>query len=181
MDQCNAELGAHQGQVVGTVVGAVIDIQSLREASSQDRLLEYGQKRLGVLRMGESSMRDEARGIIQKADEIALAPSAPGDGHGRAVHHIAHPQLPGTCEGKAAAVLLARLLGAPLHQAVAGEQAVHARGRQVLALGHRPQCAGLGDDQTHRQRRVVLLDREQLLGDGGRDRPWGATIGARLG
>ena len=32
-----------------------------------------------------------------------------------------------------------------------------------------------------KERRVVLLDREQLLGDGGRDRPWRATVGAGLG
>jgi hypothetical protein len=44
MDQRDAELGAHQRQVAGAVVGAVVDVQALRQAALLDRQLEHRQK-----------------------------------------------------------------------------------------------------------------------------------------
>ena len=38
VDECDAELGADQRQVLGAVVGAVVDVQPLREAAADQRV-----------------------------------------------------------------------------------------------------------------------------------------------
>jgi len=44
MDQRDAELGADQGQVLGAIVGAIIDIQPGRPTPTQEGLLEDRQE-----------------------------------------------------------------------------------------------------------------------------------------
>ena len=49
LDERDAEPGAHQGEVLGAIVRAVVDVQALRQAAAHQRLLEDGQERLRVL------------------------------------------------------------------------------------------------------------------------------------
>jgi len=52
MDQRHAQPGAHQGQVLGAIVGAVVHVQALRQPPAQQRLLEHRQE---GLRLGQGS------------------------------------------------------------------------------------------------------------------------------
>ena len=108
-------------------------------------------------------MRDDPGRVVDEGDQVGLALGALSDQDTGAVHDITHPQLPGLGEGEAAAVMIARLLLGLIHQAMAGEQAVHGRGRQRQVCGHLGGLSGLADDQLHREFRVGLLGREQRL------------------
>jgi len=77
MNQGDAQFGAHQPQMAGAVVGAVVDIEALTVAPTQQRLLEHGQKRPGIFGEGKSGRGDHPGGVIEEGDEIGLAPLAP--------------------------------------------------------------------------------------------------------
>ena len=181
MDECDAQLGAHQRQMLGAVVGAVIDVQALRQSTAHQRMLEHRQERGGVLGQGERGVGHHAGGVVEEGDEVGLAPGAPGDGHGRTMHDIAHPQLAGVREGEAAPIGGRGGIGALAHQALAREQAMHARHGQHQLVGQRSAGACLRDDAAHRQCRVLLLDRDQQLGHVVGDLARPAAVGTRLG
>ena len=71
MDQRDAEFGAHQRQMPGTVIGAVVDVKAFTVTPSQNGLLEDRQKRPGVLRMRKGGIGDDPRGIIDKPKKIS--------------------------------------------------------------------------------------------------------------
>jgi hypothetical protein len=136
LDQGDTELGAHQGQVLGAVIGPVVHIQALRQSAAQDGLAEHRQEGLGVLRQGKGGRGDDPGGIVDEGDQVGLTPGAITHRNARPVHDIAHPQLPGLGEGEAAPVAIARILLGPDHQAMAGEQPMHGGGRQRQVRGH---------------------------------------------
>ena len=91
------------------------------------------------------------------------------------MHDVAHPQLAGVLEGEAAAVgTVGRL---PVEQALAAEEAVHGRGGEVMID---PLLPGLLDDGFDRQCLVLGLQRDEALGDLGRQPPGPAAVGAGL-
>ena len=127
VDERDAELGAHERELLGAVVGAVVDEQSHGESPACDGLLEHGQERGGVLRVREGGEGEDAGGIVDKRDEEALSAPAPVADL-RPVHHIAHPQLAGVAEGEASPVGGGGVAGVFVEQALAREQAVHGGG-----------------------------------------------------
>jgi hypothetical protein len=66
--------------------------------------LKHRQEGGGVLRQGEGGIGDDARGIVDEGDQIALALGTLPDHDARPVRHIAHPQLPRLVEREAAPV-----------------------------------------------------------------------------
>jgi hypothetical protein len=124
MNQGDAELGAHQGQVLGAVIGPIVHVQALGQPATQDGLLENRQEGGGILRQGEGRIGDHPGGIVDEGDQIGLALDAITDEDRRSVHHIAHPQLPGLLESEAAPVGIALLAPGLAHQSMAGKQAV---------------------------------------------------------
>ena len=149
VDEGHTELGAHQRQVLGAVVGAVVDIQALRQAAAHQRLLEHRQEGGGVLGQGKGGIGHHPRGVVYESDEVSLAPGAPLDVHGRAVHHVAHPQLAGTRKGEAAPVIARRCVGALAHQSLAHQQTVDRGGGQRHVGGNLLARAGVLDDGAH--------------------------------
>ena len=181
MDERDAKLRAHQGEVLRAVVRAVVDVQAHGATASLERLLEDGQKCLGALCQGESGVGDDAGSIIEEGDQVGLAPLAPlADGHRRSVHHIAHPQFPGPGEGKAAAVVA--FLGSTLaHQPRAAEQAVHGGARQRLGWRRDAALEGQADELRDGELGHLLLELEQAIGNRRRQRPRVPAVGARFG
>ena len=127
MDQSDAELGAHERELLGAEAAAVVDVKSSRESAPRDGLLEHGQERGGVLRVGEGGEGDDAGGIVDKRNQEGLSAPAPV-AHLRSVHHIAHPQLAGVAVGEPSPVGGDGLTGARVEQALAREQPVYGRG-----------------------------------------------------
>ena len=175
MHQHDAELRTHQGELAGAVGGAVVDIQALRQAAADQRVLEHGQEGLDVLGHGEGGEGDDPGGVVDEGDEVGLA-TAPAVADLGPVHDVAHPQLAGLAEGEAAPVGAVRRLA--VEQPLAAQQPVHGgRGERVTdAL-----LGGRADDRAHRPGRVVGLQRDQALGDLGRQPPGLPAVGARLG
>ena len=99
------------------------------------------------------------------------APSEPDLGP---VHDVAHPQLAGVAEGEAAAVgAVRRLL---VEQALAAEEPMHGRrGERVIDAA----VSSCPDDGAHRPGGVVGLERNEALGDLGRQAPGLSAISAR--
>ena len=127
MDERDAELGAHERELLGAEVGPVVDVQPGGQAAAGDGLFEHGQERGGVLRVGEDGEGDDAGGVVDKRDEEGLAAPARVADLG-AVHHIAHPKLAGVAEGESSPVGGDGLTGAFVEQALTREQPVHGRG-----------------------------------------------------
>ncbi len=71
MDQCDVESGTHQGQLLRTIIGAVVHIQSLWQAASQQRLFHDHQEILSFFRTGKGGIGDDAAGIVDESDQIA--------------------------------------------------------------------------------------------------------------
>src|SRR6266508_3625728 len=83
-----------------------------RRAAAEHGLLQHRQEGGGALGEGEGGVGDHPRRVVDERDEVRLALLA-GDGNGRSVHHVAHPQVARLLEGEATVVLrrgLARLL-----------------------------------------------------------------------
>ena len=72
VDERDAELCAHQGELLGAVVGAVVDEQSHGEPPACDGLLEHGEERGGVLRVGEGGEGEDAGGVVDAMPISAL-------------------------------------------------------------------------------------------------------------
>ena len=60
MDERDAELGTHQGELLGPVVRTVVDVQAQRQPPSDEGVFEHRQERGGVLGEG-----DDARGVVE--------------------------------------------------------------------------------------------------------------------
>ena len=178
VDEGDAELGAHQGELPGPVVGAVVDVESRGQASAQDRLLEHRQEDRGVLGEGEGGEGDDAGGVVDEGDQVGLAAAA-AVGDGRAVHDVAHPQLAGVSVGEAPSVGH-RLLGPPVEEAFAGEQAVDGRRREIQVRGDITPAGGV-DDGAHGEGRVAGLDGDQEFGDVRRHAAGAAPVAAGPG
>ena len=101
--------------------------QSHGESPACDGLLEHGQERGGVLRVGEGGEGEDAGGVVDERDEEGFSAPAPV-GDLRSVHHVAHPQLAGIAEGEASPVSGDGVAGVFVEQALAREQAVHGGG-----------------------------------------------------
>ena len=121
--------------------------------------LEHRQEGGGVLRQGKGGVGHDPGGIVDEGDQVGLALGTIAHQDARPVHHIAHPHLPGLGEGEAAPILIARVVLGFVHQAMAGQQAMHGGGRQRQFWGHLGALARLADDQLHRQLGVALLER----------------------
>ena len=138
MDQRHAQAGTDQGQLVRTVVGAVVHVQALRDAAAQQGLLEHGQEGLRVLGQAKGAVRHQPGGVIEESDEVGLAPDARvRHQHAGAVHDVAHPQLAGVGEVELAALGVGGGLGQQIgvasafaDQAGAAEQPVYGGGGQ---------------------------------------------------
>ena len=167
VDEGDAELCAHQGELLGAVVGAVVDEQSHGEPPACDGLLEHGEERGGVLRVGEGGEGEDAGGVVDERDEEGL--SAPASvAHLRPVHHVAHPQLAGVAEGEASPVGGDGLTGALVEQPFAREQPVHGGGGERVVDAA---LAGGADEGFDRERGVLGLERESSSAtSGGRRR-----------
>ena len=180
VDEGDAELGADQRQVLGSIVGAVVDVQPLRDAAADQRLLEHRQEGHGVLGGCEGGERTHAGGVVEEADEVA-APAPASVGDRGAVHDVAHPQLPGKPVGEPAPVGAVTSGGGLAHQALGAQQPVHGGVRQAHAVGEVAAADGARDDLPDRPGRVLGLERDQQLG-GLRWQPPGPTeVGAPLG
>ena len=159
MDERDAELCAHQGELSGAVVGAVVDIEALGDAAADEGVGEHGEEGLDVLRGGEGGEGDDTGGVVDEGDEVALSPrSAVTDL--RPVHDIAHPQLAGVAEGEAAAV--GAVVGLGIEQALAMEQPVHGGGGEGVVDAF---VAGGADDGAYRPGGIVDLERDETRGE----------------
>ena len=95
------------------------------------------------------------------------------------MHDVAHPQLAGMGEGEAAPVLVVTgVLGGSVHQAGSAEQAMHGRGGQRHAVGHRAHRA---DELGDRQMGLLLLQAQQRIGQRLGQRAGLASVGSALG
>ncbi len=111
-------------------------------------------------------MGNHPGGIVHEGDQIGLAAHAPFDGDTGAVHDIAGPELSGSGEGEAAAILVMSGLGLALHQPMTHEQAVD-RGRwQRQIRVHRAVVTQVPDHLAHGPGGMFLLQGDQGLGDG---------------
>ena len=180
MDQSDAELGAHQGQLLGAEICSVVDKQTERQAAADQGLLEHRQEGDGVLAAGKGSVGDDAGGVVDEGDQVGLVTLAASADLG-AVHDIAHPQLNGELEGKAAAVDAKRLVSAFAHEALAAEQTVHGGRRQTQVVGELAGADGAGDHLAHRPDWVFGLGGDQQLDHVGRQAARPAAVGGRLG
>ena len=176
MDERDAELCAHQGELLGAVVGAVVDEQSHGEPPACDGLLEHGEERGGVLRVGEGGEGEDAGGVVDERDEEGL--SAPASvAHLRPVHHVAHPQFAGVAVGEASPVGGDGVTGAFVEHSLAREQPVHGRGgKRVLDAA----LAGGADERFDRECGLLGLDRDEQLGELWGQSPGLAAVGAGL-
>ena len=176
MDEHDAEFRAHERKLLGAEVRPVVDVEPGGQAAPRDGLLEHGQQRGGVLRVGEGGEEDDAGGVVDERDEERLSAPAPVADFG-AVHHIAHPKLPGVTEGEPSPVGSDGLTGALVEQALAREQPVHGRGgKRVVDAAF----AGDGDEGFDRARGLLGLERDEQLGDLGGQAPGLAAVGTGL-
>jgi len=71
MDEGYAELGAHEREMLRAVVGAIVHVQALRIASTQERLLQHRQEGLRVTPAMEAGISDHVwslEEIVRLAD-----------------------------------------------------------------------------------------------------------------
>ena len=126
--------------------------------------------------MREGGEGDGPGGVVDERDEVGLSPSTPIADLG-AVHDIALPALAGVAEGEPAPVGGDGFIGMLVEESFAREQPVHGRGREgVLDAAL---ASGL-DEGIDRQRAVLGLERDELLGDLGGQAPGLAPVGAAL-
>ena len=163
VNERDAELGAHEGELVRAVVGTVIDVKSQRQAPAGERALEHRQERGGALGEVEGGEGERAGGIVDKGNEEGLSAPAP-IADLRSVHDIAHPQLAGVAEGEASPVDGDGLAGVFVEKAFAREQPMHRRGSQ-RALD--PALARRADEGVDRERGLLGLQPHEQLGDVG--------------
>ena len=176
VDERDAELGAHERELLGAEVGPVVDVQPGGQAAPRDGVLEHGQERGGVLRVGEGGEGDDAGGVVDERDEEGLAAPARVADFG-AVHHVAHPQLPGVAEGESSPVGGDGLTGAFVEQALTREQPVHGRGgKRVVDAA----LVGGLDERFDRPCGLLGVERDEQLGDLGGQAPGLAAVGAGL-
>ena len=175
MDERDAELCADQDELTGAVGGAIVDVEALGQPAADKGVLEHGQEGLHVLGGGEGGEGDDAGGVVDEGNEVGLAP-APAEPDLGPVHDVAHPQLAGVAEGEAAAVGAVR--GLLVEQAPAAEEPMHGRGGERVIDAA---LAGSLDDGAHRPCRIVDLQRNEALGDLGRQAAGLSPVGARLG
>ena len=178
VDERDAELGAHEGELVRAVVGTVVDVEPQRKPAAGERALEHRQERGGALGEVEGGEGERAGGIVDEGHEEGLSASAP-IADLRSVHDIAHPQLAGVAEGEASPVDGDGLAGAFVEKAFAREQPMHRRGSQ-RALD--PALARRADEGVDRERGLLGLQPHEQLGDiGGQTaRPAAVDTGLRI-
>lgn len=73
MDEDGAESGADLSELFGRIIGAVIGIDGFGSAAFVEGVLEAIDEILAVVGMVESSVSDDARGIVNEGDEENLA------------------------------------------------------------------------------------------------------------
>ena len=125
-------------------------------------------------------MRNHPRGVIEKGDQIGFLLATSGFDDGRAVHHIAHPQLSGLLVGKSSPVLTSAVGSGMTHQAVLFEQPVHVGYRERFSAADHALISQLPDDQADRQIRIAFLDLQQAFGHRRGQRPWMPGINTSL-
>ena len=64
VDQGHAELRTDQGEMAGAVGGAVVDIETLRQAAPDQGVPEHRQEGRDVLRQGEGCEGNDPRGVV---------------------------------------------------------------------------------------------------------------------
>ena len=162
--------------MLGAVVGTIVDKEPHWTAAADERALEHGEEGGGVLRVREGGEGNRPGGIVDECNEVGLSPSAPV-AHGGAVHDIALPALAGVAEGEPAPVGGDGVIGVFVEESFAREQPVHGRGREGVVDAA---LAGGLDEGVDRQRGVLGLERDELLGDLWRQAPGLAAVGACL-
>src|SRR6266545_4357478 len=135
-----------------------------RRAAAEHGLLQHRQEGGGALGEGEGGVGDHPRRVVDERDEVRLALLA-GDGDGRAVHDVAHPQVARLLEGEAPVVLGRRLARLLRHEPGAGEQPVYRARREWQALGDLPGGDRLADDELDRELALLVLDRDEEVRD----------------
>ena len=178
VDERDAELGAHEGELVRAVVGTVVDVEPQRKSPAGECALEHREERGGALGEVEGGEGEHAGGIVDEGHEEGLSASAP-IADLRSVHDIAHPQLAGVAESEASPVDGDGLAGAFVEKAFAREQPMHRRGSQ-RALD--PALARRADEGVDRERGLLGLQPHEQLGDiGGQTaRPAAVDTGLRI-
>ncbi len=151
-----------------------------RRAAAEHGLLQHRQEGGGALGEGEGGVGDHPRRVVDERDEVRLALLA-GDGDGRAVHDVAHPQVARLLEGEAPVVLGRRLARLLRHEPGAGEQPVYRARCERQALGDLPGGERLADDELDRELALLVLDRDEEIRDLPRQRVRLAVIGAHPG
>ena len=176
MDERDAELGAHERELLGAEVRPVVDVEPSRQTAPRDGVLEHGQERGGVFRVGERGEGDDARRVVDERDEEGLAaPASVTDL--RPVHDIAHPKFACVAEGEPSPVGGDGLTEAFVEQALAREQPVDGRGGKAMVDAA---LAGGFDERFDRQRGLLGLERDEQLGELGGHAPGSAAVGAGL-
>ena len=178
VDERDAELGAHEGELVRAVVGTVVDVEPQRKSPAGECALEHRQERGGALGEVEGGEGEHAGGIVDEGHEEGLSASAP-IADLRSVHDIAHPQFAGVAESEASPVDGDGLAGAFVEKAFAREQPMH-RGGSQRALD--PALARRADEGVDRERGLLGLQPHEQLGDiGGQTaRPAAVDTGLRI-
>ena len=120
----------------------------MRQAATDQCLLEHRQEGGGVLPAGKGGVGDDAGGVVDEGDQVGLVAPATGANLG-AVHDIAHPHLASVFEGEAAAVDAKRLVGAFDHKPLAAQQTVHGGRRQAEGVGELTGVVGALDHLSH--------------------------------
>ena len=177
VDERDAELGAHQGELLGAEVRAVVGVQPGGQPPARDGVLEHGQEGGGVLGVGEGGEGNHPGGVVDERDEEGFSAPAPVADL-RPVHHVTHPQLAGVAEGEPSPVGGHGLAGAFVEQPFAREQPVHRGGGEGVVGAA---LAGGFDERFDRQRGPFGLERDEQLGDLGGQAPGPAAVGAGLG
>ena len=155
--------------MMGAIGRPVVDVQPLRQPSTQQRFLHHRQETTGALGEGELGVRDDAGSVIDERNQVGFAasPCIALTDHARAVEHIGHPQLTGISEGEAASVDAAiGSVGIALVQPVTHEQTMHGRVCEHRRGVHERLAAHERDALADRARRVGLLELQQPFGDG---------------
>ncbi len=181
VDERDAQPRAHQREMMGAEGGAVVDVEAQRDPAAHHRLAEDQQEGHGALREREGRVRDDARRVVDHADEIGLLLAATRDDDGGPVHDVAHPQLAGALVGEVPAILRRRVLGLLVHHPGARQHAVHGGRRKLDRAGLLALLLHLGDDHRHRVGAMLVLHLDELVDHRLRDGVRRAEVPARLG
>ena len=182
VNEGHAELGADEREVPRPIGRAVVDVEALRDPAAQNRAFEDRQEGRDGFAAREGRVRNHARGIVEQRDEVRLVPaSILRVEHGGPVHDVAHPEFIGGLVAEATPVFAGGGLRRTRHQAVPLEQAVHGGERERHVRRHALLLSRGRHDQRDAIGRVLLFERAQLIGDGLRQGPRVALIGAGTG